>query len=342
MSEPLNTPVEAAASASAQAVPAGLTDWLDASLPWWKEGANVLLVLLILLGCLWVFQRKGALMRRFFQVVGTLVPNGYLLGFIPPGVLYQGPTKGFCVPTLNCYACPGSIFACPMGTFQHFIIIRTIPFYFIGWLGTMCLSVGRMACGTLCPFGFMQDILFKFRAFKVKLHPALTHLKYAVLVGLAILIPYFTLQPWFSKLCPCGTLIGGLPWVTINREIRSMMHELFWVKTAMLILVVATAAMIKRPFCRVICPLGALFSLFNRVSFLRLRWDAELCTHCDKCTRICPMDISVYQDANNHNCIRCLDCTQCPAVRVTTAFSAAPVRDQGTPAPSPVTTGGTP
>ena len=95
-----------------------------------------------------------------------------------------------------------------------------------------------------------------------------------------------------------------------------MIHELFWVKIAILITVVSFSALSKRPFCRIICPLGAIFSLFNRVSIVRLAWSESLCTHCDKCTRICPMDISVYKDANNHNCIRCLDCSQCPAVKV--------------------------
>ena len=178
------------------------------------------------------------------------------------------------------------------------------------------MAIGRMACGTICPFGFLQELLYKFRSYKLNIPAWMTYIKYAVLAGLVFVIPYYTLEPWFSKLCPVGTLTAGLPWVTINPEIRLMIHELFWVKVALLITVVALSALSKRPFCRVICPLGAIFSLFNRVSILRLAWNEDLCTHCDKCTRICPMDISVYKDANNHNCIRCLDCSQCPAVSV--------------------------
>ncbi|GBE13984.1 MAG TPA: 4Fe-4S binding protein [Proteobacteria bacterium] len=264
------------------------------------------------------------LFRRLFQsVLGVGVTNAYLGGFKPPGALWQGQSKGFCVPTLNCYACPGSLFACPIGTLQHFVIIRSVPVYFTGLFVTLSMSVGRMACGTLCPFGFLQDLLYKFRSFKIRIPSWMTYLKYASLVGLAIIIPFYTLQPWFSKLCPVGTLIGGLPWVTINPEIRAMIHELFWVKIAILIAVVSLAAVAKRPFCRVACPLGAIYSLFNRISILRLAWNEAECSHCDKCTRICPMDIPIYKDANNHNCIRCLDCTQCPAVSITHAFAGA-------------------
>ena len=244
------------------------------------------------------------------------VTNGYLKGFIPAGTLWQGQSRGFCVPVLNCYACPASIFACPIGTLQHFVIIRAVPMYFLGLFVTFCMAIGRMACGTICPFGYMQEILYKFQSSKLRIPAWMTYIKYAVLAGLVIVIPFYTLQPWFSKLCPVGTLIGGLPWVTLNPEIRMMIHELFWVKVALLIMVVVLSAFSKRPFCRVICPLGAIFSFFNRISILRLSWNEEWCTHCDKCTRICPMDISIYKDANNHNCIRCLDCTQCPAVSV--------------------------
>ena len=81
------------------------------------------------------------LFRRIIQsALGVGVTNGYLKGFIPSGALWQGQSKGFCVPVLNCYACPGSLFACPIGTLQHFVIIRAVPMYFIGlfvtfWVG---------------------------------------------------------------------------------------------------------------------------------------------------------------------------------------------------------------
>ena len=204
--------------------------------------------------------------------------------------------------------------------------------YFIGLFVTLCMAVGRMACGVICPFGYLQEILFKLKSSKLTIPAWMTYIKYAVLAGMVIVIPFYTLEPWFSKLCPMGTLIGGLPWITLNPEIRMMVKELFWVKVGILVLVVVLSVLSKRPFCRVVCPLGAMFSLFNRISLLKLSWTPELCTHCDKCTRICPMDISVYKDANNHNCIRCLDCTRCPAVSIV----AGPVkeRDQsGEPVP---------
>jgi hypothetical protein len=194
------------------------------------------------------------LFRRITQsFLGIGVTNGYLKGFVPPGTLWQGQSRGFCVPALNCYACPGSLFACPIGTLQHFVIIRAVPMYFLGFFVTFCIAIGRMACGTICPFGYLQEILYKFRSTKLRIPAWMTYIKYAMLAGLVFVIPYYTLQPWFSKLCPVGTLIGGLPWVTVNPEIRLMIHELLWVKIALLITVVSFSALSKRPFCRVIC-----------------------------------------------------------------------------------------
>ena len=265
------------------------------------------------------------LFRRIFQsALGIGVTNGYLKGLIPPGTLWQGPSKGFCVPGLNCYACPASVFACPIGTLQHYSILRAVPLYFVGFFTAFCVAVGRMACGTICPFGLFQEVLYKIRSSKLRIPPWMTYIRYEVLLGVVILIPFFTFQPWFSKLCPMGTLVAGIPWVTVNPEIRLMVGELFYVKLAILLAVVVFSVLSKRPFCKVICPLGAIFSLFNRISILRLSWNEDWCTHCDKCTRICPMDISVYRDANSHNCIRCFDCTQCPAVSVLIGPGGAP------------------
>jgi hypothetical protein len=33
---------------------------------------------------------------------------------------------------------------------------------------------------------------------------------------LVIAIPYYTSEHWFSKLCPLGTMVAGIPWVLWN------------------------------------------------------------------------------------------------------------------------------
>jgi polyferredoxin len=76
---------------------------------------------------------------------------------------------------------------------------------------------------------------------------------------------------------------------------------------------IAAPIMIFRPFCRVICPLGAFYALFNAHSLWRFEFDASRCTACGMCSDICPMDIKVTENPNDHECIRCMRCSShCP------------------------------
>jgi len=272
----------------------------------------------------------GYLKRRIFQGMGAVLPNSYVQGFLTAS-LYQGSLKSGCSPLLNCYACPSALFSCPIGTLQHFMVTGNVPFYGIGTLSVVGASVGRMTCGTLCPFGFLQDLLYKFRAWKVSIPVWTRYFRYAVLALLVFLIPFLTHENWFSKLCPMGTLIGGLPWVTLNVNVRSMIRALFWVKIAILLFFMTVSTTVKRPFCRAICPLGAIFSLFNKSSFLQLAWNPDTCTRCGKCQKICPVDIRPDRNWTNPDCLRCLDCTRCPSIKLTTVFHGEPFGVSGTP-----------
>lgn len=263
------------------------------------------------------------LRRRIFQALGTLVPNAHVQGFLSAS-LYQGSLKGVCTPLFNCYACPSALFSCPIGTMQHFAATGKVPLYAVGTVAVVGASVGRMTCGTLCPFGFLQDLLHKVRTWKARLPRWATSFRYAALVLLVFLVPALTHVSWFSRLCPMGTLSAGLPWAAMSERVRVLIGSLFWVKIGILLLFVASSVLVKRPFCRAACPLGAIFSLFNRSSFLRLAWNPETCTRCGKCQKICPVDIRPDRNPTNPDCLRCLDCTRCPSLKVTTVLHRNP------------------
>jgi polyferredoxin len=263
------------------------------------------------------------LTRRIFQGLGTLLPNAYVQGFLTP-TLYQGTLKGVCTPLFNCYACPSALFSCPIGSMQHFAATGKVPFYAAGTMAVVGASVGRMTCGTLCPFGFLQDLLFKVRTWKGRLPGWASYLRYAALAVLVFLIPAFSGVHWYSKLCPMGTLGAGLPWVTLSESVRALVGSLFWVKIGILLLFFTFSVMVKRPFCRAACPLGAIFSIFNRSSFLQLAWDPDTCTRCGKCQKICPVDIRPDYKPTSAECLRCLDCTRCPSLTLTTVLNRNP------------------
>jgi len=67
----------------------------------------------------------------------------------------------------------------------------------------------------------------------------------------------------------------------------------------------------KRPWCRVLCPLGVILSAFNKVSAFFLRVDHSVCTDCQRCHKLCQYNIDPEKSPNDLRCIRCLECTRC-------------------------------
>ncbi len=239
--------------------------------------------------------------RGIIQPISTIFFN---LPFLAP-CLKQVP-----VPVLNCYACPLASGACPIGTLQHFAIIKKFPFYTIGILGIVGAISGRFSCGFLCPFGYLQDWLYKIKSIKIKFsyrHP-FTRLKYLVLILLVFVIPYITNESWFSKLCPVGMLQAGIPLTIIDASLRALISRLFYIKIAIILTVLLGSVFVERFWCRILCPLGAIFSIFNPVSLLRLKVDCQVCTSCEECSQVCPIGIDVHNNPNSPECIRCFKC----------------------------------
>ena len=77
--------------------------------------------------------------------------------------------------------------------------------------------------------------------------------------------------------------------------------------------VLLLSVVIYRPFCKYLCPLGGIYSFFNKLAFYRMGIDPSLCIHCGKCEKVCPMNVPVLKDQNHPECIRCGKCKNaCP------------------------------
>lgn len=271
--------------------------------------------------------------QRIAQAASAALCNGYVLGF-QKGRIYTGKSKAVCVPVLNCYSCPGALGACPVGSLQTALggIERKFPFYALGLLMLFGIMLGRLACGMLCPFGLAQDLLHKipvpkFAVPKKADRPA-RRVKYVILLAAVLLLPAFAVTktgvrpPYFCKyICPAGTLTGGIPHLLASPALRQAAGGLFGWKLAVLLLILAASAVIHRPFCRYLCPLGAFYSAFNRFSFYQMRLDREKCIGCQKCEASCPMAVEVTKDINSPECIRCGKCKSvCPAQAISSGF----------------------
>lgn len=93
-------------------------------------------------------------------------------------------------------------------------------------------------------------------------------------------------DPYFCKyICPQGVLEGALPLSAVNEGIRSALGKLFSWKLVVLISVVVLSVLFYRPFCKWICPLGAFYALFNKVSLFGMKVDEHKCVSCGKCAK---------------------------------------------------------
>lgn len=274
--------------------------------------------------------KKG--IRLWVQILFAALTNGYVNGFLQSKI-YTGPTKALCVPGLNCYSCPGALGACPIGALQAVVGSRKyqFSFYIIGILVAVGSFCGRLICGFLCPFGLVQDLLHKIPVPKLKKLPGeriLKYLKYVILAVFVLLLPMFAVNiigqgdPWFCKwICPSGTLLGGIPLVAGNPNLQAAVGWLFSWKVFLLLSILVLSMFIYRPFCKFLCPLGAVYGVFNPISLYHMRVDEEQCVDCGVCKKVCKMGVDPRKTPNSIECIRCGDCVRaCPTGALSWSF----------------------
>ena len=254
--------------------------------------------------------------RKIMQLYFAVLFNANLKGFAS-GTIFQGSSKQFCTPGLNCYSCPGAIGACPLGALQGAFSAQRSTLYYVGGILLLYgLMFGRMICGWFCPFGLVQELLYKIKTPKLKkcvFTWVLSFVKYAVLIFLVLIVPIlYALRniplPAFCKyICPAGTLEGGITLLSnaVNASYFSMLGPLFTWKFLLLASLLTASVFIFRVFCRFLCPLGAIYGLFNKFSFFGVTVEDSKCIRCGKCVNHCKMDIRHVAD---HECISCGEC----------------------------------
>lgn len=273
--------------------------------------------------------------RVWVQLLSTIGTNSYIDGFAE-GKIYKGPLKNICAPGLNCYSCPGALTSCPIGALQAVLASAKYWYslYVVGVLGVFGLLLGRWICGFLCPFGWFQELLYKIKFKKYHLPSWTKKIKYLLLIIFVVILPIFVTNviglgnPTYCKyICPVGSLEGGIPLVWMNPELQQVIGVLFYWKLMILLVVIVGSILIYRPFCKILCPLGAIYAIFNKISFYQYAVDGDKCISCKACSEICKMDVEIFETVNHSECIRCGDCKEvCPTGAITSGFVAGKVK----------------
>ena len=278
-------------------------------------------------------RKRSGKLRLLIQCAFAALSNGHLIGF-RTGKFYTGPLKVLCTPGMNCYSCPGALGSCPIGSLQAVLNSKQyhIALYVLGLLTVIGTFSGRLICGFLCPFGLIQDLLHKIPfPRKIRKLPGERYwrcLRFVLLGVFVILLPMLVHNllgvgdPWFCKyICPVGTLEAGIPLVILNPELQGAIGWHYVWKIAILVLILIASVLIYRPFCRYLCPLGAIYGFFNRFAIYRFHIDTEKCVECGACQKTCKLDIPVWKKPNSIDCIRCGECRNaCPTAAIQTRF----------------------
>jgi len=192
-------------------------------------------------------------------------------------------------------------FLCPTTATQNIFLNANTGYLFLFLVPVvLALIMGRLFCGYICPFGAAQELLHVRKwAWRIpsKWMSILAKLKYVLLIylvvrvlvtGTAILQDYSPFKPLFSW--------GGTPMTIGVTVLFALLSVLFY-----------------RPFCRTLCPFGALLSLLSRFALLRVRSSVK-CIGCGRCTTECPSGAMEGGTVAAGECLLCGKCTRvCPA-----------------------------
>ncbi len=188
--------------------------------------------------------------------------------------------------------------------------------YLLGGVLLTALLLRRAFCGYACPIGTISDWTrrgarwLRLPAVGVSrpIESVLACGKYVVL-GLILWATWTAGELVFRGYDPCYALIGcygrGGP------ESGS-----FWPEDIQIWAYVSAGAILAAslfftmPFCRWLCPMGAVLNPFSRFGLGRVRRDAEVCSDCGQCATSCPMNIPVGE-VDEVRAARCIACAQC-------------------------------
>ena len=165
---------------------------------------------------------------------------------------------------------------------------------------------GPFFCGWLCPFGTMQEVIFKLSRIlklpKIKINKKIHHY--------AIFFRYFSLL----------TITIGIFYLL---KIDARVHFLDVLRGdalsifvySILAFFIIISLFFDRLFCNYFCIQGATYGLYSALRIFRIKRNEKTCINCKLCDKNCPMniEISTKKYVNSLQCINCFKCTsKCP------------------------------
>ncbi|MFC2085477.1 4Fe-4S binding protein, partial [Bacteroidota bacterium] len=178
------------------------------------------------------------------------------------------------------------------------------------FIGVLSVVSAKGFCGTICPAGALQELLYRLpilKKMKEKIVPFKISNSIRVLVSIAFLIVVLT------------TGITILAYFNLFELFHWNFALSFWdlmIFAIQIIIILAASLFLFRPFCYFICPVGLVTWLLENVSLVQMRLNKDKCTDCGNCEEEapCPSVADIIKGkklrADCHLCGMCMN--SCP------------------------------
>ncbi len=188
-----------------------------------------------------------------------------------------------------------------LGNTKQLGVPVALAFIALALFVVMAFVFGRSFCGHVCPIGAVQELIYLIPGRKLMIRSK------AIPIGIraGFLIAFVVSALAFST----GLLV--------YLGIRDFFHlEFDSAYFYVLLGILAIGVFAYRPFCRFLCPYGALLSVAAIKSRLRLHRN-EQCIDCGKCEKVCP----TYEAGRTNLKQECYLCDRCREVCPTGAIA---------------------
>lgn len=189
-----------------------------------------------------------------------------------------------------------------LGGFPNVVFLAGMTFLFLG----LSLIFSRIFCGYVCPLGATQELISMIRFkptfdYDRELVKPRKFIRWILFFLFFILIFTFLFTLSVNIEFFINPMNGFLiVWFPTNL--------LLLIPLVLLVVVMITSIFIYRPFCRYVCPFGALASLVGRFSPFKIR-RTKACLDCGICEKICPT-LEGYKESNKGECYLCYRCIE--------------------------------
>lgn len=146
-------------------------------------------------------------------------------------------------------------------------------------IGIMSVMSGKGFCSTACPVGGLQEVLYKIPGIKKFKIPF--RISNSIRIGLFVLflvvaVTLKTSSYYFYN------LFDLIHW-NFDMPIFDLIEFIVF-----LVLILSASAIVFKPFCYMICPMGLLTWVLEHFAFLKVRLNKEKCNNCGACEKKSP------------------------------------------------------